>query len=127
MALQLARVRQRKDGTRYIEVEPEFLLASTMLVHIERLPEVVVLAKRSWAMADTFEACFLFKGWRFLMDMPFGGIVIAPLDTRAPADVFDELAAHVQAYRTVNPLQLALAIARYFFLPGSIDMRGPQH
>jgi len=119
MALQLARIRHHKDGTRSIEVEPEFLLASTLLVHIERLGDVRVLAKKSWAMADMFEACFEFRGWRFLMDMPFGGITIAPIDPATPAVVFDELAAHVQAYRTVNPVQLVLAIARYFFLPRS--------
>ena len=117
MPLKFASRRRLPDGSQVIAVEPEFLLASTMLAHIERLPHVRVLAKRSWAMTDSFEAYFSFKGYRFYMAIPFGAIMIARHDSQAPEAVFDELAAHVENYRTVWLPQFLWALTRYFFLP----------
>jgi hypothetical protein len=114
----LTRIRMRSDGLPTLEVERDFLFASTMLVHIERLPGVTVIAKRSWAISDSFDAFFDYRGCRFYMGIPFGCIMIAPQDRRRmPGGVIDELAAHIDDYRPVWPMQLLWALARYFFLP----------
>lgn len=113
------RLRQHKDGARSLEIEPEFLLASTLLVHIERLPDVVVLAKRSFAMSDSFEAWFTVNGWRFYLGTSFAGLTLAPEDPATPGEIFDALRRHIEDYRAVMPPQLAWCILRYFFLPAT--------
>lgn len=115
--MKLTRLQPRPNKPPAIEIEPEFLFASTVLVHIDRLPEVRVLAKRSWAMSDTFEAVFEYRGHRFLMSLPFGSITIEAEDASTPRELIEELAAHIDRYRTVWPTQWLWAIARYFFLP----------
>jgi hypothetical protein len=106
-----------------VEVERDFLFASTMLVHIERLPEVRVLSKKSWAMSDSFEAIFAYKGYRFYMGIPFGCIMIAAQDADTPGELLNEIAAHIDRYRTVWPVQLLWAMERYFFLPFGRETR----
>jgi hypothetical protein len=94
-----------------------------MLAHIERLPGVTVLAKKSWAMSDTFEAFFRYKQRVFFMGMPFGCIMVAARDADTPRELIDDLAEHIDAYRTVWPAQLLWAMTRYFFLPSRPDER----
>jgi len=115
--MKLARLRQLSPGLPILQVDRDFLFASTMLVHLERLPQVAVLAKQSSAISDSFEACFEYRGYRFAMEIPFGCIMIAAQDAKTPRELLDELAKHIDSYRTVWPIQLLWAFARYFVLP----------
>ena len=115
--MQLARLRQQSNHLPIIEVAEEFLFASTLLVHIERLVGVELLAKRSWAMADTFEAVFTYRDYRFAMELRYGRIVVFAKSPSTPRELIDALAAHIDNYHTVWPAQLLWAFARYLFLP----------
>jgi hypothetical protein len=119
-AMKLTRFRQRSHQLPVVEVEEEFLLASTLLVHIERLHQVRVLTKKCWILSDSFESLFDYRGYRFVMEMPFGCITIAAIDPATPIERVEELAAHVDRYRSVWPPQLLWAIIRYFFLPSEL-------
>ena len=119
--MKLARLRQRPNTLPIIEIADEFLFASTMLVHLERLPDVALLAKRSWAMSDSFEAIFTFRGHRFGMELRYGRLMISATDPATPLDDIDALAAHIDNYQTVWPTQMLWAFARYFFLPFKPD------
>ena len=115
--MKLTRLHSRRNAPPIIEIEPEFLFASIVLVHIERLNEVHVVAKRSWIMSDSFEAIFEFRGHRFHMSLPFGSITIAALDPTTPPEMIEKLAAHIDGYHPVWPTQWLWALTRYFFLP----------
>jgi hypothetical protein len=115
--MKLTRMLTRRNAPPIIEVDRDFLFASMMLAHIERLPTVSVVAKRSWAIADSFEAFIEYQGWRFYMGIPFGCIMIAAQDPRTPQNLLDELAAHIDNYRTVWLGRFLWALTRYFFLP----------
>ncbi len=123
--MKLTQLRLRPNAPPIIEVERDFLFASMMLAHIERLPKTVVLSKRSWAMADSFEAFFEYRGFRFFMGIPFGGIMIVAQKPDTPREMIDEIAAHIDRYHTVWPTKLLWAMARYFFLPYSLDEQRP--
>jgi len=124
--MKLARLHERSQGPPIIEVEQEFLFASTILVHVERLPGLRVLAKKSWAMSDSFEAVFEFSGRLFVMSLPFGSIIIAARDTATPREILDRLAAHIDDYRIVWPTQWLWALVRYFLLPSELRSERPQ-
>jgi hypothetical protein len=115
--MNLARLRQRPNALPIIEIAEEFLFASTMLVHIERLADVGLLAKRSWAMSDSFAATFALRGHRFTMELRYGRIMIFATNPATPRELVESLAAHIDNYHTVWPTQLLWAFARYFFLP----------
>jgi len=115
--MKLTRLHSRPNAPPLIEIEPEFLFASIVLVHIERLPGVRVISKRSWILSDSFEAVFAYRGSRFLMSLPFGSITIAALETTTTRELIELLAAHIDAYHPVWPTQWLWALARYFFLP----------
>jgi hypothetical protein len=115
--MKLTRLRHRSNCPPIVEVERDFLFASMVLVHIERLPGVSVLAKKSWAISDSFEAYFTYKGHAFFMGIPFGCIMVAARDVTTPRELIEEIAEHIDKYRTVWPPQLLWAMARYFFLP----------
>ncbi|HYM35213.1 MAG TPA: hypothetical protein VET48_07420 [Steroidobacteraceae bacterium] len=119
----LARLRQRSNILPIIEIEPEFLFVSTLLVHVERLPEVRVLAKQSWAMSDSFEAVFEFSGHRFVIALLFGSITVSACDSTTPVVTLQRLVAHIENYRTVWPTQWLWAIVRYFFLPYTNELQ----
>jgi hypothetical protein len=68
-------------------------------------------------MSDTFEAFFKFKDRIFFMGIPFGSIMIAAKDADTPSEVLEEIAEHIDNYRTVWPVQLLWSMTRYFFLP----------
>ena len=123
--MKLTRLRQRPNCLPIVEVERDFLFASMMLVHIERLPGIVVTAKRSSAMSDSFEAYFEYKNHTFFMGIPFGCIMIMPQEAATPIELLDEIAAHIDGYRTVWPAQLLWSMTRYFFLPQRPPTRRP--
>jgi hypothetical protein len=126
--MKFARLRQRPNKLPAIEIAEEFLFASTMLVHIERMVGIKLLAKRSWAMSDSFEAIFVFRGYRFAMELYYGCITVSADSPTTPRELLDELAAHIDNYHTVWPTQLFWGIARYFFLPFKTEAkpRAPQ-
>ncbi|HTE42482.1 MAG TPA: hypothetical protein VK629_16790 [Steroidobacteraceae bacterium] len=115
--MKLTRLRLRSNQLPIIEVEEEFLLASTVLAHIERLRQVRVLTKKCWILSDSFEAHFDYRGQRFVMEMPFGCITVTALDPATSIERIEELATHIDNYRTVWPTRGLWAIVRYFFLP----------
>jgi hypothetical protein len=115
--MNFSRLRRQPNHLPVIEIADEFLFASTMLVHIERLADVKLLAKRSWAMSDSFEAIFTFRGHRFAMQLRYGCIMIFAKEPATPLEHIEALAAHIDNYQTVWPTQLLWAFARYFFLP----------
>lgn len=123
--MKLTRLRQRPNSPPIVEVERDFLFASMMLAHIERLPGVTVVAKRSSAMSDSFEAFFEFKGHTFFMGIPFGCIMVMPQEAATPPELLEQIASHIDGYRTVWPVHLLWSMTRYFFLPQRPQSRGP--
>jgi hypothetical protein len=115
--MKLTRLRQQPNCLPIVEVERDFLFASMMLAHIERLPDIAVLSKRSSAMSDSFEAYFEYKKHTFYMGIPFGCIMVMPQDSSTPTELLNEIAEHIDGYRTVWPVQLLWSMTRYFFLP----------
>jgi hypothetical protein len=125
MTTKSVRRRDLSDGSRTLVIEPDFLWVSTLLMHIERLPNLQVLAKKSWFMMDYFEAMFQFANYRFHMAMTYGSVLISAVDPSVPESVLDELAEHIRNYRVVWPTQFLWGLVRYSFLPANVKPKQP--
>lgn len=118
MKLTIIRASDPTRGQYSLEIEEiaPVTPASRLLWHIAQLPGVTVLAKKSWALTDDFEAYFTYKGQLFCLQTPF---VNACLVMRAPGDpvVFQEIEDHISQYRVPSALVSLLAVLRFFVLP----------
>ncbi|PND36796.1 hypothetical protein C1O66_04085 [Paucibacter aquatile] len=120
MPLTITRASDPARGQYSLEIEEidPVTPASRLLWHIAQLPGVTVLAKKSWALTDDFEAYFTYKGQMFCLQTPF---VNACLVMRAPGDplIFQELEDHISQYRVPSTLVSMLAMLRFFVLPSN--------
>ena len=91
--------------------------ASMMLWHLSRLPGLRVIAKKSWALTDDFEAFFLYKGRLFVMWTPFVHVWISLLGQDPDEQLFSEVETHVQRFRAWTYLLAPLAVVRFVFTP----------
>ena len=126
MALRTKRLKGSHDEPHTLEVQSFLGAASSLLLHIERMPGVTVLAKKAWALTDDFEAYFSYKGRLFIMWTPFSLAWISLLGQPEDADLFAEVETRVQSYSWPSTLLAPLAILRYVavkFTPSRAQFR----
>ena len=103
-----------------LEVENQFVAASGLLWHLgKRLPGLHVLAKKSWALTDDFEAYFTYKERLFVMQTPFVNIWVSLLGQPADESIFCEVEKEVQNYGLYLSLLPIIAWVRFCFLPAN--------
>ena len=100
-----------------LEVANRLAPASCLLWHLARLPGLRVVAKKSWALTDDFEAYFLYRGRLFVMETPLVNVWISLIGQPADEEVFDEVEAHVQRFTSWLYLLAPVAILRFSLLP----------
>jgi hypothetical protein len=98
-------------------VKGNYFSPTSMLVHIERLPEAKVIAKKSWFLTDDFEGYIDYKGHRFLVETPFVEIEVIALNKETPTHIVREVLEHAEKYKWVNPFSFIFAMFRYLMLP----------
>jgi hypothetical protein len=91
--------------------------ASTLLLHMARLRGVKIVAKKSWALTDDFEAYFTFKGRLFIMHTPMVDVWLAMIGQPPDDALFAEVEAHVQKFRGWHYLLAPVALVRFFGVP----------
>ena len=117
MTLRTERLRATEKEPCALEVSSQLAPASTLLLHLAQLPGLRVIAKKSWALTDDFEAYFLYKGRLFVVYTPMVDVMVALIGQPADEQVFSEVEAQVQSFSGWSYLLAPLAIVRYFFLP----------
>jgi hypothetical protein len=100
-----------------LEVASQLAPASALLLHLERLSGLKVLAKKSWAMTDDFEAYFLYKGRLFVMETPMVNVWVSLIGQPADEALFREVEAQIQSFSAWFYFLAPVAIAKYFFTP----------
>jgi hypothetical protein len=91
---------------------------STVLWHLSRnLPGLRIIAKKSWALTDDYEAYFIFRGRLFVLYSPFAKIWVSLLGQPAEESLFSEVEATIQKYPWWAGLLLPITFFRYFFTP----------
>jgi hypothetical protein len=113
MALQTQRFKPTERAPHSLEVQTYLLGASTLLLHLELLPGVRVVSKRSWALTDDFEAYFIYKGRLWVMETPFAKIEVSLLGQPPNEGLFQEIEARVKGYSPLFVFLLPIAFVRY--------------
>ena len=116
MTLRTKRLGSTSAEPHTLEVQPYLAGASTLLWHVARLPGVHVLAKKSFAMTDDFEAYFSYKQRLWVMETPFAKINVCLLAQPADEQLFREVESWVQRYPHALSLLLPVAWLRYSVL-----------
>jgi hypothetical protein len=117
MSLVTVRLGTTKKEPLSLEVSSYLLSASALLLHVEALPGVKVIAKKSWALTDDFEAYFTYSGRLFVMNTPFSKVWISLIGQPADEGLFKAVEAQAQSYSWLHSFLSPLAFAKYFFLP----------
>ena len=100
-----------------LEVKTQLSFASPLLWHVARLPGVKVIAKKSWALTDDFEAYFIYQDRLFVVETPFVNVWVSLLGQPADEAVFREIEARVQSFNAFTLLLLPLTLVWYLFFP----------
>lgn len=100
-----------------LEVSSPLCSAAAVLLHLERLPGLRVIAKKSWVLTDDFEAYFLYRNRLFVMYTPLSELWVSLIGQPADEPVFAEVEAQLRSYRWYEAFLGPLAVAKYFFLP----------
>src|SRR5262245_3541337 len=100
-----------------LEVTIQLPSALMLLWHVSRLPGAEVIAKKSWALTDDFEAYFLYKGRLFVLETPFAKVWVSLLGKPPDEQLFSEVERQVQRFSLWALLLTPVAFARYFFTP----------
>ena len=106
-----------------LEVVTQIAPASCLLWHLSRLPGLQVIAKKSWALTDDFEAYFLYKGRLYVMQTPMVNVWISLIGQPPNEEDFREIEEQVQRFSAPHYLFAPLSILRYFFSP----FKPPRH
>jgi hypothetical protein len=118
MALGTERLGATEKEPLSCEVSSQLLSASALLLHLEfSLAGVKVLAKKSWALSDDFEAFFTYKSRLFVMNTPVVNVWVSLIGPPANEDLFSEVERAVRSYSWRHSFLWPLAFAKYFFLP----------
>jgi hypothetical protein len=117
MSLTTKRLGSTPDEPHTLEVQEMLPLASPLLWHVSRLQGVKVVAKKSWAFADDFEAFFTYKDRLFVMETPFSNVQVVLLGRRPDETLFSEVEMHVRRFPPAICLIAPIALLRFFFLP----------
>ena len=72
MGLEMVRLNGTPEHPWGLEVTRAFTLATLLLTHLERLPDLRVVAKFSWPMTDEVWADFTYAGHLFHLQTPLG-------------------------------------------------------
>lgn len=117
MSLPTTRLGSTESEPHSLEVDIQLPSASILLWHLSRLPGLQVVAKKSWAMTDDFEAFFLYKGRLFVMETPFVNVCVSLLGNPSDEQLFSEIENQVKGFNRWMMLLFPLAIVRYIFVP----------
>jgi hypothetical protein len=79
--------------------------ATAIAAHLSRLPDLTLVAKKSWILTDDLELYFEYRGYRFVLESPFSRLWLTALSPDMPEAVFRDLEQHVIRYRAVWPRQ----------------------
>jgi hypothetical protein len=99
------------------EVQGWLSPASTLLLYLSLRKGVKIVAKKSWALTDDFEAYFTYKGRLFIMQTPMVDLWVSLIGQPPDYNLFSEIMRHVQNFNWLYYFLAPLAIIRYFFLP----------
>ena len=116
MSLRTKRLQGNDDEPLSLEVEG-LSPASTLLWHLCRLPGLKVVAKKSWALTDDFEAYFSYKGRLFIVQTPMVAIWVSLIGQPPDEELFSEIEAHVQRFPGSSYFFALVAAIRFFFVP----------
>lgn len=119
MTLRTKRLGSSKAEPHCLEVENDIAPASALLWHLNRLPGLRVIAKKSWALTDDFEAYFLYQGRLFVVQTPFARVWVSMLGQPANESLFVEIEEQVRSFRSWTYLLAPAALVRYFVLPSN--------
>jgi hypothetical protein len=117
MPLRTERLGATEQEPLSLEVASQLAPASTLLWHLSQLPGLRVIAKKSWALTDDFEAYFLYKGRLFVMETPFVNVWVSLVGQPTDEQLFSEVESQVQQFSAWAYFLAPLAIVRYFFTP----------
>ena len=117
MPLRTKRLQGNDDEPLSLEVEGWLSPASTLLWHLCKLPSLNVVAKKSWALTDDFEAYFSYKGRLFIMQTPMVDVWVSLIGQPPDEELFSEIEAHVQRFRGSSYFVALFAAIRFFFVP----------
>lgn len=117
MALQTQRLAATPEAALGLEVTDQIAPASTLMWHLEKLKGLRVVAKKSWALTDDFEAYFLYRDRLYLMQTPWVEVWILQLGSEPDPQGFSEVEAAVQSFPAWKYMVSLVPIAKYFFLP----------
>ncbi|QSI76652.1 hypothetical protein [Niveibacterium microcysteis] len=117
MPLETRRLSPTRDASLALEVAQELAPASTLMWHLESLNGLQVIAKKSWALTDDFEAYFLFRNRLYLMQTPVVDVWILQFGATPDESGFAEIEAAVQRFPSWKYALSVIPIAKYFFLP----------
>jgi hypothetical protein len=113
MSLLCKRLGSTSEAPHCLEVQTHLLAASTLLLHIERLPGVRVIAKKSWVLTDDFEAYFEYGNRLWVVETPFSLIEVSLLGKPVDEDLFATVESHVRGYPWYMTLLAPVAVLRY--------------
>ena len=99
-----------------LEVVAQITPASVLLLHLAQLPGLRVIAKKSWALTDDFEAYFLYKDRLFVMNTPFVNVWVSLIGQPPDESAFAEVETQVQSFSAWTYLLAPVAIAWYLLL-----------
>lgn len=102
-----------------LEVSSQLVPASTLLLHLSKLPDLRVIAKKSWALTDDFEAYFLYKNRLFVIHTPMVNVWVSLIGQPADNQTFSEIEKHVQEFSPWLYILAPFAIAKFFLLPSN--------
>ena len=117
MSLGITRFNGSEAAPHMCEVDVQLPSASIVLWHMARLPGARVVARKSWAMTDDFEAYFLYRDRLFVLETPFVNIELRMLGQPADAPLWNEVEAHLKNFSKWLVLLSPLAFARYLLVP----------
>jgi len=120
MTIRTKRLGSSADEPFTLEVASQLAAASGLLWHLsKKLPGLRVVAKKSWALTDDFEAYFLYKGRMFVMQTPLVNVWVSLLGQPADESLFSEVEALVRSYGvSLSPFSLVAWVC-YCFLPAN--------
>jgi len=116
MSLPTKRLGSTEQAPHTLEVQRFLGAASNLLLYIEGLPGVKVLAKKSWALTDDFEAYFSYKGRLWVIETPFSLIEVALLGQPPDERLFQEVESRVRQYPWYRSFLTPFAIVRYWLV-----------
>lgn len=100
-----------------LEVREMLPVPSPLLWHLTGLRGLRVIAKKSWALTDDFEAYFTYKGRLFIMETPFAKVNAVLLGSTPDEALFSEVEAQVQSFPWYLLVLTPIALLRFFVLP----------